>query len=248
MLKPPVVKSLVHPTGVGVCANVAPPSFQHHGANGQLLPGKWLYWCFAVQARWVLDSSLDPCYLGEFSGLIMKLVFIFPLICRIIILICMYLLGLPLTSPFPCCLWTGLSSPAGIRVHLTVLLFSSVFSFFCQGDVEGETYKSVWAYLWHYLSSDKGHSLVWACMVSYNTLGHLISYSWQVGRVAYVYIYLLSLFFFGCVNICAVFAEPNVLPLSCVLPIWKLKKGGQFCSISSGAFLLHMLVSDCFSC
>lgn len=48
----------------------------------------------AVQARWVLDWSLDPCYLGEFSGLIIKLVFIFPLICRIIILICMYLPGL----------------------------------------------------------------------------------------------------------------------------------------------------------
>lgn len=47
-----------------------------------------------VRARWVLDWSLDPCYLGEFSGLIIKLVFIFPLICRIIILICMYLLGL----------------------------------------------------------------------------------------------------------------------------------------------------------
>lgn len=48
----------------------------------------------AVQARWVLDWSLDPCYLGEFSGIIIKLVFIFPLICRIIILICMYLPGL----------------------------------------------------------------------------------------------------------------------------------------------------------
>lgn len=48
----------------------------------------------AVWARWVLDWSLDPCYLGEFSGLIIKLVFIFALICGIIILICMYLPGL----------------------------------------------------------------------------------------------------------------------------------------------------------
>lgn len=48
----------------------------------------------AAQARWVWDWSLDPCYLGEFSGLIIKLLLIFLLICGIIILICMYLPGL----------------------------------------------------------------------------------------------------------------------------------------------------------
>lgn len=49
-------------------------------------------------ARWVWDWSPDPCYLGEFSGLIIKLVFIFPLIRGIFILICVYLPGLSLSQ------------------------------------------------------------------------------------------------------------------------------------------------------
>jgi len=71
------------------------------------------------RARWVSDRSRDPRYLCEFSVLIIKLVFIFPLICRIIVLICMSLAGLLLASPFP--LWTGLACPAGIGIHSPIV-------------------------------------------------------------------------------------------------------------------------------
>lgn len=74
-------------------------SRQHHGVDGELLLEEMAPLC-AAQARWVSDWSLDPRYLGEFSGVIIKLVFIFPLICRIIILISVYLPGLLLQAHF----------------------------------------------------------------------------------------------------------------------------------------------------
>lgn len=132
---------------------------------GALLLQKTAHAC-AVQARWYLDWSLDPRYLAEFSGLIIKLVFIFPLICGIIILIHCVFAGSALANPFPHRLWTELGSPAGIRIHFTVLLF--FFSALVPGGCcEGKASKSDRAYLRLAWSSAKGHFYVQVSVVKY---------------------------------------------------------------------------------
>lgn len=89
----------------------------------------------AVQTRWVLDWSLDPCYLGEFSGLIIKLVFIFPLICRIIILICMYLPGLLSQAHFLAV--SELDQRLQLELGYILLSYCSPLCF-CQREAEGK--------------------------------------------------------------------------------------------------------------
>lgn len=179
----------------------------------------------AVQARWVSDWSLDPRYLAEFSGLIIKLVFIFPLICGIIILIRCVFAGSALASPFPRCLWTELGSPAGIRIHFTVLLFS--FAFLPGGCCKAKASKSDWAYLRLDRSSAKGHIYVQVSVVKYCYLGSVC---------------LQISFTHDCRGMqCGTLSSSDVSSFLWVAPFKRRSWSAFF-------FLLQYFGSDCFPC
>lgn len=79
-------------------------------------------------ARWVWYWSLGPCYLGEFSQSYYWITFHLPAHLQRDRSAHMHAFaGCVTASPYPRCLWTGLGTPAGIRIHFTVLLFPSPF-------------------------------------------------------------------------------------------------------------------------